>query len=80
MALEQLYFVSDIMERYQCGSVDTARRYMRQMGAKGAPLFVKEDQILAWEDEHTTGRKPKPKTRKQNVEYPVGEMIIPRRK
>lgn len=47
--LRTLYFVEDIMERYRCRSKDTARRYMRQMGATGKPLFVTEDMIDAWE-------------------------------
>ena len=53
--LKQLYFVPEIMARYRCRSEDTARRYMRQMGAKGRPLFVTEDMIDRWELER---RKP----------------------
>lgn len=53
--LKQLYFVPDIMTRYHCRSEETARRYMRDMGAKGRPLFVTEEMISAWED---SKRKP----------------------
>ena len=61
------------MARYHCGSIDTARRYMRQMGATGKPLFVTEEMIKNWE---LARRKPVvvPKQRLP------GEMKIPRRK
>ena len=73
--LKQLYFVPDIMERYKCRSKDTARRYMRQMGALGSPLFVTEDMISAWEEsKRRVDRKPR-----AHVGKTVG-MIIPRRK
>lgn len=55
--LDRLYFVPDIVDRYHCGSADTARRYMRQMGATGTPLFVTEDMIREWE---LSKRKPIP--------------------
>lgn len=48
--LRTLYFVDDIMARYRCRSKDTARRYMREMGASGSPLFVTEEMITAWEN------------------------------
>ena len=48
--LRTLYFVDDIMARYRCLSKDTARRYMREMGASGSPLFVTEEMIAAWEN------------------------------
>ena len=77
MALRKLYFVADIKERYHCGSDETARRYMRQMGAKGAPMFVTEEMISEWEDskrKKETGKKPRMKI------PPKGGMIIPGRK
>ena len=74
MALKTLYFVDDIMQRYRCRSKDTARRYMRQMGAMGSPLFVTEDMISSWEES-----KRKPEVRKK-IRRVSGEMIIPRRK
>lgn len=48
--LRTLYFTEDIMKRYRCRSKDTARRYMREMGAHGAPLFVTEEMVTAWEN------------------------------
>ena len=71
--LKALYFVADIKERYRCRSDDTARRYMRQMGATGSPLFVTEDMIDAWE---ASKRTPLPVKR---TATPMG-MKIPRRK
>ena len=47
--LETLYFTEDIKSRYRLKTDDTARRYMRQMGAKGSPLFVTERMISQWE-------------------------------
>lgn len=47
--LRQLYFVPDIMARYHFRSKETARRYMREMGATGHPLFVTEEMINKWE-------------------------------
>jgi len=71
--LKELYFVPEIMERYRCKSKDTARRYMRQMGAKGSPLFVTEEMINSWE---MSKRAPLPEVRRR----PVGSaMKIPRR-
>jgi len=72
--LRQLYFVADIMDRYRCRSKDTARRYMKQMGATGSPLFVTEDMINQWE---LSKRKPCWSGRARPV--PAG-MTIPRRK
>ena len=72
--LKQLYFVKDIMARYRCRSEDTARRYMRQMGATGSPLFVTEDMIDQWE---LTKRKPC--WTGKAIPVPTG-MKIPRRK
>ena len=71
--LKELFFVPDIMDRYHCRSKDTARRYMRQMGATGSPLFVTEDMIEAWE---MSKRRPVPVG---PAAIPVG-MKIPRRK
>lgn len=70
--LKTLYFVEDIMARYRCRSKDTARRYMRQMGAMGTPLFVTEDMISSWEE---SKRRPETKIRHRR-----GEMKIPGRK
>ena len=77
--LQEIYRAEDIKERYQCGSLDTARRYMRQMGAKGAPLFVTEDMIEAWE---MTKRQPisEPKKKRQLRGTFPEVMKIPRRK
>ena len=72
--LRQLYFVADIMKRYKCRSEDTARRYMREMGAKGRPMFVTEDMINQWE---LTKRKPCWSGQARPI--PAG-MKIPRRK
>lgn len=73
--LKTLYFVDDIMKRYRCKSKDTARRYMRQMGALGSPLFVTEEMINAWEE----GKRRKEAVRKTRLRAPK-EMIIPGRK
>ena len=72
--LKELYFVPDIMERYRCKTPETARRYMREMGAKGCPLFVTEDMIRDWE---LTKRIPIPP--RGPVVVSAG-MKIPRRK
>lgn len=81
MALRKLYFVDDIVERYRCGSKDTARRYMRQMGAKGCPLFVTEEMITEWEDSKRKKEEeaPIPQKRKRRRPLPK-EMVIPGRK
>lgn len=81
MALRTLFFVDDIVERYHCGSKDTARRYMRQMGASGAPLFVTEEMINNWEDSKRK-KEPEPKQcKKQKRRRPLPkEMVIPGRK
>lgn len=63
--LRKLFFVEDIMERYNCRTKDTARRYMRQMGASGHPLMVTEDMINAWED-----RKMTPHAKRQEMKIP----------
>ena len=76
MALRKIYFVEDIMERYRCRSKDTARRYMRQMGANGTPLFVTEEMINAWEDSKKRS-ETRPKTR---FRVPKGVTEIPGRK
>ena len=77
--LKRLYFVPDIMDRYRCRSKDTARRYMRQMGAKGTPLCVTEDMIEAFDQSH---RRPvhiaKPSWSGKARAVPDG-MKIPRR-
>lgn len=70
--LDQLFFVPDIMARYHCRSKDTARRYMRQMGATGSPLFVTENMIRTWE---LSKRKPV----NRPAAIPEG-LMIPRRK
>lgn len=76
MALDRLYFVDDIAKRYG-KSNDTARRYMRDMGAKGAPLFVTEDMINDWEGKH---RKQPRAAKRKWVTPPPGKMEIPRKK
>lgn len=81
MALRTLFFVDDIMERYRCGSKDTARRYMRQMGAKGCPLFVTEEMITAWEDSKREKEEEAPIPQKRRRRRPLPkEMVIPGRK
>ncbi len=82
MALKTLFFVKDIMERYHLASETTARRYMKEMGAKGRPMFVFEESITAWEE-----AKVKPvhiperiKRTYSRIQIPKSEMIIPRRK
>ena len=81
MALRQLYFVDDILERYHCGSKDTARRYMRQMGAKGCPLFVTEEMITDWEDSKREKEEEVPIPQKRRRRRPLPkEMVIPGRK
>lgn len=74
--LKAVYRAEDIKNRYGCGSIDTARRYMRQMGAKGAPLFVTDDMIEAWE---LTKRQPIDSRKTVRRTIPT-EMKIPRRK
>ena len=76
MALRKLYFVADIAARYG-KSEETARRYMRAMGATGAPLFVTEDMITDWESEH---RKEPRKAKRKWVTPPPGKMVIPGKK
>ena len=76
--LDALYFVPDIMDRYRCGSKDTARRYMREMGAKGSPLFVTEDMIRVWERSKRKAEEAGPSVGIHKA-IPVG-MKIPRRK
>lgn len=77
--LKDLYFVDDIVERYHCGSKDTARRYMRQMGAKGTPLFVTEEMINDWE-ESKSNPTPKQKAKRKIRKRLPKEMVIPGRK
>ena len=72
--LKKLYFVPDIRARYNCRSDDTARRYMREMGASGKPFFVTEEMIDAWE-----ASKRKPCWTGRAMPVPDG-MKIPRRK
>lgn len=79
MALKTLYFVDDIMKRYRCRSKDTARRYMRQMGAAGSPLFVTEEMINEFDYRHRKSEKEK-KVRKRQFTVPKGVTEIPGRR
>ena len=80
--LRELFFVEDIMKRYRIVTECTARRYMREMGGSGKPLFVTEEMIYAWEDKRMKQpEEPKRKARKAPMLVPAsGELIIPRRK
>lgn len=81
MALRTLFFVDDIVERYHCGSKDTARRYMRQMGANGCPLFVTEEMITEWEDSKRKKERDVSIPCKSKHRRPLPkEMVIPGRK
>ena len=79
--LRTLYFTEDIMTRYRIATPCTARRYMREMGGSGKPLFVTEEMINAWEDRRMKQpEEPKRKARKAPARVPAGEMLIPKRK
>lgn len=79
--MDKLLTVEDIAERYKC-SVQTARKYMRQMYHMEKPLMVTETAVAAWEREKTVcpaQAEQKRTTRRVRYDDWVPGMRIPRR-
>ena len=82
--MDELLFVSDIMERYHCKE-KTARKYMHQMRHQEKPLSVTPQAVRDWDLERTVdpseAQKSKEKKRAQRVrvsEPDNGKFLISR--
>lgn len=79
--MERLYFVSDIMERYRYKDPRSAKKIMKQMGAQGKPMYVRESQIEEFDQMKTTQPERKRSVRAESrSRKQLGnlEMLIPR--